>query len=417
MAFEALGIATLPFVQPTDPNIAMALRYCDLIASQEAVPGYPGPFMALSQAWTKSMFGPAKQSELILRRGPLNQLIHVFTTSGSSGAAKGIRFNREVKEARVRARLWQYGLEAKSRLLIAMPPSTSSGFFVAEAAFRVGATVLMFDHQDPERYLQQATHMIILPLHLRALCERIRSKPRQGPRCKVFVVGATLSHDMRALASATLNAEVVEAYGTTETAWLAEITESAVGEILPTVRLQVVDDAGGVLPVGAVGEIRARTPEMGLGYLDDAQTASSFRDGWYYTGDLGRMRSNGRIEVLGRRDHLMNLGGIKVSPELIEDILAPLFLARDLAACSIADAHGIEQLIIVCADPAHRLAALNEQITRVLGNNLGVISIAFVNHIPRTANGKVQRAALTHQIRQQLAHAEPSARQLDAGLP
>ena len=328
-ALEAMGIAALPFVQPADSGIEAALADCDLVLAADPLERLRIATVLLSPQWLQTALLAAHVG-LKPKRIPVSRTVNVFTTSGSSSAAKGVLLDSDRLDARIRARLWQCGLRPNSQVLAAMPPANSAVYFIVQAALRMGAAV---NFADPLQLLADAanwTHAIILPIHLRHLAEAA-SGPPPARQLEVYAVGARISQQVRELARSKLNARVHEAYGTTETGWLT-LTDSTLGDVLPGVDVEVVDEDRRVLALNQVGEVRARSQEMASRYLDAGLTAARFADGWYYTGDLGRLTTHRRLELLGRTDAMLNFGGLKLSAEVIEESLVQQQLALDLAS-------------------------------------------------------------------------------------
>jgi acyl-coenzyme A synthetase/AMP-(fatty) acid ligase len=294
------------------------------------------------------------------------------------GIAKAIVFDANAVEARVASRLAQYGLERSSRLLAGLPPSTSGTFFIAQAVLRVGATLVYFDETSALADLAECTHALMLPVLLDRLAKQAGGLAPMHRSIKIFAVGAKLGESTRALAQATLNAELMDAYGTTETGWLAMFGESSVGDVLPGVDLEVV------------------------GPDDQALSSAAFRDGWYYTGDFARMPAARRIELIGRADALLNFGGIKISPETIEAALMARSIAADVAALSRAGADGIAQLWLALVAPRLTGQALERELASALGANLGPIQVVLVDQVPRNAAGKLLRAEVRALVERQL---------------
>src|SRR5438876_2094801 len=132
------------------------------------------------------------------------------------------------------------------------------------------------------------------------------------------------------------------------------------------------------------------------GYLDDAETtARMFRDGWFYPGDIGILHGARRLQVLGRADEVLNVGGEKISPANVEELIMAEAALEDVGVCTIPDAQGVEQLCIaVSGEVANDPKALE-----LLGRLLGPVRVAgvFVVGVPqirRTPTGKIQRALL-----------------------
>jgi acyl-coenzyme A synthetase/AMP-(fatty) acid ligase len=242
----------------------------------------------------------------------------------------------------------------------------------------------------------------MLPVLLDRLAKQAGGLAPMHRSIKIFAVGAKLGESTRALAQATLNAELMDAYGTTETGWLAMFGESSVGDVLPGVDLEVVGPDDQPLPAGQAGQLRARSPEMASGYLDQALSSAAFRDGWYYTGDFARMPAARRIELIGRADALLNFGGIKISPETIEAALTARSIAADVAALSRAGADGIAQLWLALVAPRLAGQALERELASALGANLGPIQVVLVDQVPRNAAGKLLRAEVRALVERQL---------------
>ncbi len=401
-ALEALGVATLPFIQPTDVSIVTALRDCDLLVCEQPIEGLSVPYALITNEWLKAVVNHPVLPALTMRQKPVAETVNVFTTSGSMGAAKAIVFGAGALEARIAARRTQYGLERDSRLLVAMPPSTSGTYFAAQALLRVGGTLVYFDQATAVADLAQCTHAMMLPGLLHRLASAARAQPRPIRCIKIFATGAKLDASTRQLAEETLNAELIDAYGTTETGWLAMFRGSTIGDVLPGVELEVVDQQDQPVPYGEIGQIRVRSPEMGSGYLDQLLSSQVFRGGWYYTGDFARMPAARRIELLGREDAMMNFGGIKIAPEAVEAALTTRSLAADVAVLSLLTSEGREQLVVACVAPRFEGTALDLELVRAIGPNLGIIKVVVLDQVPRNAAGKLLRDELRARVEEQL---------------
>src|SRR5262245_19112836 len=134
-------------------------------------------------------------------------------------------------------------------------------------------------------------------------------------------------------------------YGTTETSTIASAPAhaltalaGAVVYVTPDVSVQIVDDTGGSVPANREGVVRVRTPVNVNRYLDDPdQTKTAFRDGYFDTGDIGYLTNENMLVISGRKKEILNLGGDKISPRMIEDALRTFYGIRDAAAFSVAN--------------------------------------------------------------------------------
>ncbi|HYC15102.1 MAG TPA: class I adenylate-forming enzyme family protein, partial [Stellaceae bacterium] len=155
------------------------------------------------------------------------------------------------------------------------------------------------------------------------------------------------------------------------------------------------------LPLGTAGSIRMRDEAMATGYLDDPEsTARKFRDGWFYPGDVGILHDPRRIQIVGREDELLNIGGIKMAPSAVEAWVMQHATAADIGVCSLRNAEGIEEICVAVVEPGHGDADLMERITRAfwdhhIGRNFYVVKLT---RIPRNANGKILRGPLKQAV-------------------
>jgi acyl-coenzyme A synthetase/AMP-(fatty) acid ligase len=137
--------------------------------------------------------------------------------------------------------------------------------------------------------------------------------------------------------------------------------------VLPSESVEIVDELGTVVPVGEPGELRCRSPAMAAGYEGDvAATRAVFRDGWFYPGDLARMRPDGRFVILGRTRDTINLGGVKLNA-----------LDLDLAAASVADVVSALSFPLDREDGASgRLARLGLVLVKAPGASASTVAAA-----------------------------------------
>jgi acyl-coenzyme A synthetase/AMP-(fatty) acid ligase len=139
-------------------------------------------------------------------------------------------------------------------------------------------------------------------------------------------------------------------YGATETGGVAVApahaiadTPGAVGYVVPGAIVEIVDEADIPLPRDREGLVRIRSAVTGyVGNPPEAQSA--FRDGWFYPGDVGVLRPDGMLVVLGRTRSVLNLGGDKLRPELLEDALMTHASVQQAAVFTHADGLGIARL-------------------------------------------------------------------------
>ncbi len=142
------------------------------------------------------------------------------------------------------------------------------------------------------------------------------------------------------------NTEFIVMYGQTEaTARLSYLPpeklkdkSGSIGKGIPGVELKVVDGDGVPTKPGVVGEIIARGDNVMLGYfLDDTSTDETLKDGWLYTGDLAKVDEDGYIYHAARRKEIIKVGGRRVSPKEIEEVIVSIPGVVDCTIEAIAD--------------------------------------------------------------------------------
>ena len=207
----------------------------------------------------------------------------------------------------------------------------------------------------------------------------------------------------------TFGAPVLSAYGMTETAHQATseplplrgpLKHGSVGR--PTgVDIRIVDEHGHSCPIGAVGEVWVHGPTVTRGYLaNPAETALSFADGWFRTGDLGSLDEDGYLFLTGRIKNLINRGGEKISPEHVEAILAGCDGVIEAAVFAIPDAtYGERVGAAVVVSPPESVGP--DQILESCRSQLAPFEIPdrleVVGGLPHTAKGALDRRAVQDQ--------------------
>ncbi|MEZ4359692.1 MAG: amino acid adenylation domain-containing protein [Kofleriaceae bacterium] len=207
----------------------------------------------------------------------------------------------------------------------------------------------------------------------------------------------------------------VNIYGPTETtmAKLAHVVDEVapgnqpVGRPLPQTQALVLRQGRERCAIGEVGEIWIRTPYRTRGYLNDAEeTARKFvpnpwrddpSDRLYRTGDLGRYRADGLLEVLGRVDHQVKIGGVRIEPEEIASVLTRMPGIRRAAVVATARPDGAKALVAyVVAEGTVELCAtaLTTAVAAELPAAMIPARFVFVEGLPTNANGKLDRRAL-----------------------
>jgi O-succinylbenzoic acid--CoA ligase len=319
-------------------------------------------------------------------------------TSGSTGTPKVARLTAGALLASARATLQLLG--GPGQWLLATPTTHVAGIQVlvrsvladtrpvsADGGFSVGSFVAAAERLDPGR-----RYTALVPTQVRRLLDRPEGRFALAALDAVLVGGAAVPEALRAEAAAA-GARVVATYGMSETAGGCVYD----GRPLPVTRMRIADpDANGV------GVIELSGATLALGYADrPAQSATAFRteqDGsrWFRTDDLGRI-DGGVLTVLGRRDDVVNTGGLKIAPAVVEEAVGTAYphLTGRCVVIGLPDpVWGEAVTLVVAAGPAPPLDEVRARLRPLLPATALPTRVERVERIPRLGPGKPDRRSL-----------------------
>ncbi len=196
---------------------------------------------------------------------------------------------------------------------------------------------------------------------------------------------------------------LVEAYGMTEAAHQMASNPLPPGERRPGtvgqatgIEIAALDDDWQPVPSGAEGEVAVRGPSIVDQYLDNpAATAASFRDGWFRTGDVGKLSADGYLTLVGRVKEMINRAGEKISPYEVEDALLTHPAVAEAAAYPVPDEKYGEQVGVVVV---LRGEARPEELAAYCADRLAAFKrparVTILPEIPKGPTGKIQRRTL-----------------------
>lgn len=199
---------------------------------------------------------------------------------------------------------------------------------------------------------------------------------------------------------------IVQVYGLTEGTPIAVSLDPVdattkgytAGKPMPFTEVKVVDEQGGTLPVGEIGEICTKGPSVVSEYWNKAEaTAKTFVDGWCHTGDLGMLDEEGFLAISGRKKDMIRSGGENIYPVEVEDVIIRHDTVQDVAVIGIPDPKFIETVCAVIVKKPGRSVTENELLEFIEGKLARYKkprSFVFLDELPRTASGKVQKFRL-----------------------
>ncbi|NBN92836.1 MAG: AMP-dependent synthetase [Betaproteobacteria bacterium] len=208
---------------------------------------------------------------------------------------------------------------------------------------------------------------------------------------------------------ATFKAPLVEAYGMTEAAH-----QMASNPLPPKARkpgsvglpggpdVEIMDEAGNILPFGEVGEIVIRGPNVTAGYENnDKANAEAFTHGWFRTGDQGVKDQDGYISLTGRLKEIINRGGEKISPREVDEVFMDHPAVQQVVTFAIPHPKLGEEVgaVVVLREGQ---AATDKELQQFLATRLADFKvpkkILFMDEIPKGATGKLQRIGLAQKL-------------------
>ena len=207
----------------------------------------------------------------------------------------------------------------------------------------------------------------------------------------------------------TFGAPVIESYGMTEAAH-----QMASNPLPPQARkpgsvgpaagpeVSIMSEAGEFLALGETGEVVIRGPNVTSGYARNPEAnAAAFTDGWFRTGDQGRLDEDGYLFLAGRLKEIINRGGEKISPREIDEVLLDHPAVAQASAFAVPhDKLGEEVAAAVVLEPGHE--ATDKEIRSFAAERLADFKvprrILILDEIPKGATGKVQRVSLAKQL-------------------
>jgi len=356
-------------------------------------------------------------------RKTADDLAAILYTSGTTGRSKGAMLSHGnlLSNARVLKDYW--GWQPGDVLIHALPIFHVHGLFVAlHGALLNGSRMIWFGKFDPKAViarLPDATVFMGVPtLYVRMLGEAALARDACR-HMRLFISGSApllieTFNDWKARTGHT----ILERYGMSETIMLTsnpyradarfggqdERRGGTVGFALPGVQVRVQDDAGQPLPVGEIGGIQVKGPNVFVGYWRmPEKTAEEFTDdGFFKTGDVGKIDARGYVTIVGRSKDLIISGGYNVYPAEIEGYINEMPGVAESALVGVPHPDfGEVGVAVVIAKPGARLDA--DAIVATLKSQLANFKIPkkcfVVAELPRNTMGKVQKNLLRDQYK------------------
>ncbi|MDW3688462.1 AMP-binding protein [Cupriavidus sp. CV2] len=350
--------------------------------------------------------------------------INIQFTSGTTGAPKGATLTHRNVINNARFVSMAMSLREEDRLCIPVPLYHCFGMVMSVLVCTITGACMVFPgeafdpaatmaavseerctalHGVPTMFIAQLDHPDFAAYDFSSL----RTGIMAGAPCPIEVMKRVVA-DMHMT-------EITIAYGMTETSPVSfqsatddplDKRVSTVGRVQPHLECKVVDTDGQIVPVGATGELCTRGYSVMLGYWDDeTRTRESIRDGWMHTGDLATIDADGYCNIVGRVKDMLIRGGENVYPREIEEFLFRHPKVQSVQVFGVPDPKYGEE---ICAWIVLKQGqgATEEEIRDFCRDQIAHYKIPrhirFVNEMPMTITGKVQKFVMRESMTREL---------------
>jgi malonyl-CoA/methylmalonyl-CoA synthetase len=344
-----------------------------------------------------------------------DDLVALLYTSGTTGRSKGAMLtqNNLLSNAKTLKNLWE--INEDDILIHALPIFHTHGLFVAlNTALLAGAEVTFlqkFEITEIIEAIRASTLLMGVPTFYTRLLADERLTAHLAKNMRLFISGsAPLLADTHEEFTRRTGHYILERYGMTETNMITsnpyngERRPGTVGKPLPDVEIQINDtQTGRENADGEIGMIEVRGPNVFKGYwnMPDKTALELKENGFFITGDLGKLSSDGYLSIVGREKDLIISGGYNVYPKEIEDVLNELEKIDETAVFGISDNDFGERVVaaVVMAenesfDKSETEVFVNEKLARYKQPK----EYFVLKSLPRNSMGKVQKNELRKQF-------------------
>ena len=411
-ACHLLGAITLPIAPDTNEN---RYRLIKSKVNPKLVIGFSDDDDSIQTATLKTFSGQLSQDDVPEVSFPdLDDIADIIFTTGTTGEPKGVQLSHRNIVAAARNINEFIGNRSEDVEMLALPISHSFGLGRMRCVLSNGQTLIMLGSfanvkrffRFMEEYKVNGFGMVPASWALlkKMSSDNIRKYADQLHYIEIGSAPMPID-EKRFLIKLLPETRICMHYGLTEASRSAfmefheeEERLTTVGKQSPNMNITIRDEQGNILADGEEGEICVSGDAVTVGYLDLPKEESFWNDA-FRTGDWGSRNAEGYISLKSRKKELINVGGKKVSPIEVEEVLKTFDFIEDCVCISAPDPDGIlgevVKAFVVTSQPEK---ISKEEIDSLIGNRLeGYKHPALyekIDEVPRTASGKIQRLSL-----------------------
>ena len=419
VGLPAAGFVIVPLnTRHAEPELRYALEDADaklLITDRD-----PGPLSDLVDAVISV---PDEYETLLVNAAEMelgvglteDTLAGLFYTGGTTGASKGVMLSHRnlISNAIQNMTISQ---PSEEHVWLVMAPmfhaAGTNGVLTAIWSASCQIPLAVFDAATTLDLIERhgITHTLGVPAMIAALTELQLREPRDTASLQLVLHGGSpiATAVIRRAHKAFPSAEFAHVYGATETSplvtglrneqlYLDEPRGRSCGQTLIGVQLKIVDAKGNELPTGEVGEVATSGPNTMQGYWrKPEQTAEVLRDGWYYTGDLGRLDSDGYLYLVDRAKDMIVTGGENVYCSEVEEVLYKHPAVLEAAVIGVPDAKWGEAVhaVVVSRETVSAEELIEFCRQHIAGYKLPKAVTFSETELPKSGPGKILKREL-----------------------
>jgi acyl-CoA synthetase (AMP-forming)/AMP-acid ligase II len=344
-----------------------------------------------------------------------NDPFAVLLTSGTTGFPKGCLTTHRTFVFHCINNAIEKGLGAHDTAILSSPIYFNAGRSFTLGIVYFGGTMILHERFDAEEVLktierEKVTYVGAVP----TMCERMlrvlesKSYDTRTLRCLAITGGKVHPAVLEALKT-KITPNIYRTYASTDSGQMAiskpadmDAKPNAAGRPVWCVDLRIVDDQNRPVKVGDVGEVICQSPLATHGYYKNPEaTNASFRDGWFYTGDLGYFDEEGFLFVAGRKKDMVKSGGISIYPLEIESVLYSHPAILEAAVIGVPDpdwGEAVKAVVVLKPQSLVTAADLISFCKERLSAYKVPKSVEFRSSLPHTEIGKVNKVKLREMI-------------------
>jgi long-chain acyl-CoA synthetase len=381
--------------------------------------GWTGPVVLVggeagrALTW-EAMVASEAETFSTLERRP-EDLAVILYTAGTTGQPKGVALSHGNLMSNARAAATLYEHDRTQWSLAVLPLSHSYGLTLMNAGHILGTRAVLLRWFNPELVLEtiqryRVQQMSGVPTMFVYLLNFPEADRFDTSSMKTWGSGAApLPVEIVEPFERRFGGRLLEGYGLTEASpvvsahrYSGERRLGSVGQPIPGVEVTIVDDEDRPLPVGEIGEVCVRGPNVMLGYYRmPEETARTVRNGWLHTGDVGRVDADGYLYIVERKKDLIIRGGFNIYPREVEDVLYAHAAVAEAAVVGVRDPLMGEDVLAFVV-PKTGTAPTAEELIAFCQERLAKYKcpkqVRFLDRLPKSPIGKILRKELRAQV-------------------